>query len=30
VGKTWTSPAYSNGVLFAKDATKLIAVKLTE
>ncbi|NBV33351.1 MAG: hypothetical protein EBR81_06060, partial [Proteobacteria bacterium] len=30
VGKTWASPAYSNGVLFAKDATKLIAVKLTE
>ena len=30
VGKTWASPAYSNGVLFAKDATKLIAVKLTD
>lgn len=30
VGKTWASPAYSNGVLFAKDGTKLIAVKLTE
>ena len=29
VGKTWASPAYSDGQLFVKDGSKLVAVKLT-
>lgn len=28
VGKTWASPAFSDGRLYAKDATKLVAVQL--
>lgn len=28
VGKTWASPAYSDGVLFVKDASKLVAVRI--
>jgi len=30
LGKTWASPAFSNGVLYAKDANKLVAVRLGE
>ncbi len=29
VGKTWASPAYSDGRLYMKDSTKLVAVQLT-
>jgi outer membrane protein assembly factor BamB len=28
VGKTWASPAFSDGKLYVKDATKLVAVQL--
>jgi len=30
IGKTWASPAYSNGQLFARDGTKLVAVQLAK
>ena len=30
VGKTWASPAYADGRLYAKDGTKLIAVALAK
>jgi outer membrane protein assembly factor BamB len=29
VGKTWASPAYADGRLFVRDATKLVALNLT-
>jgi outer membrane protein assembly factor BamB len=28
VGKTWASPAFVDGRLYVKDATKLVAVQL--
>ncbi len=30
VGKTWSSPAFANGVLYAKDANKLVAIKISD
>ena len=30
VGKTWASPAYADGRLFVKDATKLVAVEVSK
>jgi hypothetical protein len=28
VGKTWASPAYSDGKLFVRDGTKLVSLRL--